>query len=240
MDDRELIERLIELGVAALQDTGPRYADPSLDARLRGVGAATVAIWLEELGRYRLIGDVQPHFSRAGTGFRYQVTQEAARLWSNKVALNRLLDQIVPVSPKYDVFLSYASGDSALATELKDHLGQQGLTCFMAERDIQVAAGWEDSIRTAILGSRRLLLLLTPRSLNRPWVLMEIGAAWVLRKDLIPALVHVSASDLIDPIRRYQARVIETTAQRKAFVQELANSHIAEMLPRDMSSPEVG
>jgi hypothetical protein len=34
----------------------------------------------------------------------------------------------------------------------------------------------------------------------------------------------VAPSDLIDPIRRYQAKVIETTAQRKAFVQELAST----------------
>jgi hypothetical protein len=94
----------------------------------------------------------------------------------------------------------------------------------MAERDIPVATEWQDSIRAALLGSQRLLILLTPRSLNRPWVFMETGAAWALGKDLIPALVHVAANDLIDPIRRYQARVIETTAQRKAFVQELAST----------------
>jgi hypothetical protein len=224
MDDREFVVRLLELGVAAFQKSRTSYADPSADAHLHGVGAATLATWLEELGKYRLIGDVQPHFSRGGTGFRYQVTEEAVRIWSDQSALKKLLDQIVPVPPKYDVFISYASGDSALAMELKGDLEHQGLTCFMAERDIPVATEWQDSIRAALLGSQRLLILLTPRSLNRPWVFMETGAAWALGKDLIPALVHVATSDLIDPIRRYQARIIETTAQRKAFVQELAST----------------
>jgi hypothetical protein len=50
---------------------------------------------------------------------------------------------------------------------------------------------------------------------------MEIGAAWALGKSLIPALVQVDPCDLPDPIRRYQARVIETTAQRKALVKEI-------------------
>lgn len=95
----------------------------------------------------------------------------------------------------------------------------------MAEKDIQVAAEWQDSIRAALIGSKQILVLLTPRSINRPWVLMETGAAWALGKALIPALSHVAANELLDPIRRYQARVIETTAQRQALVNELAGTH---------------
>jgi hypothetical protein len=51
---------------------------------------------------------------------------------------------------------------------------------------------------------------------------MEVGAAWALGKPLISALVQVNPSDLPDPIRRYQSRVIETTAQRSALVKEIA------------------
>ncbi|MBP6059084.1 MAG: hypothetical protein KA524_11900 [Nitrosomonas sp.] len=46
-----------------------------------------------------------------------------------------------------------------------------------------------------------------------------------LLKALIPALSHVAANELLDPIRRYQARIIETTAQRQALVNELAGTH---------------
>jgi hypothetical protein len=125
----------------------------------------------------------------------------------------------IPLS--FDVFISYTAGDSAIADELRTELQQSGLKCFMAEKDIQVASEWQDSIRDALRNSKRILVLLTPRSVNRPWVLMETGAAWALGKPLIPALVHVAADDLFDPIRRHQARVIETTAQRKALVTEL-------------------
>jgi len=95
----------------------------------------------------------------------------------------------------------------------------------MAEKDIQVAAEWQDSIRAALIGSKQIMVLLTPRSINRPWVLMETCAAWALGKALIPALSHVDADELLDPIRRYQARVIETTAQRQALVNELVGTH---------------
>jgi hypothetical protein len=123
-----------------------------------------------------------------------------------------------------DELISYAAGDSAIADELRNDLEKKGLKCFMAEKDIQVATEWQDSIRAALIGSKRVLVLLTPRSLNRPWVLMETGAAWALGKALIPALSHVSANELLDPIRRHQARVIETTAQRQSLVNELTGT----------------
>ena len=146
---------------------------------------------------------------------------DAEHLLSNQADLEQFLNQLVPAQPSFDVFISYASADGALAIELKDDLESQGLKCYLAEKDIPVASEWQESIRTALLGSKRILILLTPRSLNRPWVLMETGAAWALGKPLVPALVQVSPTELIDPIRRHQARVIETMSQRKALVREL-------------------
>ncbi|MHB1423997.1 MAG: TIR domain-containing protein [Gemmataceae bacterium] len=222
MENRELVWKLLDLGVTAYHKNPATYADPSSDSALQNVGAAAIAGWLEELGKHRLIGHVQPQFSKHGAGFRYEVTKEAARLWSNPQELERFLDRIVPTTPTFDIFLSYATGDSELAAELKELLECEGLRCFMAEKDIPVASEWQGIIRSALLGSKRILLLLSQRSLNRPWVLMETGAAWALGKDLIPALVQVSPNELIDPIRRYQGRIIETIAQRKALVKELA------------------
>jgi len=194
------------------------------DSSLHGIGAAAIANWLEELGRHRLVGDVQPCFTSSGAGFEFQVTDKAVQLASDASEFDKWLDTIVQPTVKFDVFLSYAAGDSAIANELRDDLQSRGLSCFMAEKDIEVATEWQDSIRAALLGSKRILVLLTPRSITRPWVLMETGAAWALGKALIPALSQVDSSNLLDPIRRYQARVIETTAQRRALVNELAGT----------------
>ncbi len=224
MDDRSLVTRLIEIGVAARQRNPNAYATPSDDPDLRNIGTATIANWLEELGRHRLIGDVQPCFTSWGAGFRFQVTDEAVRLASDTSRFETWLKKLLPLTPEFDVFISYASGDSAIADELRSDLEKNGLRCFMAEKDIQVATEWQDSIRAALIGSKRVLVLLTPRSINRPWVLMETGAAWALGKPLIPALSHVAANELLDPIRRHQARVIETTAQRQSLVNELTSA----------------
>lgn len=224
MDDRSLVTRLLEIGVAEYQRNPDGYATPSDDSDLKSISAATIANWLEELGRHRLIGDVQPCFTSSGIGFRFQITATAACLLSNMSEFDAWLNRIIPPTPEFDVFISYAVGDSAIAGELRDDLERDGLKCFMAEKDIQVATEWQESIRAALIGSKRVLVLLTPRSINRPWVLMETGAAWALGKALIPALSHVTTNELLDPIRQLQARVIETTAQRQSLVRELAGT----------------
>ena len=221
MDDRSLVTRLLEIGVAARLHDAHAYAKPSDDPILKNIGVATIANWLEELGRHRIVGDVQPCFTSSGGGFKFQVTDEAVGLMSDATRFDVWLNTVVPHAPEFDVFISYATGDSAIATELRSDLEGKGLQCFMAEKDIQVATQWQDSIRAALIGSKRILVVLTPRSINRPWVLMETGAAWALGKPLIPALSHVAPNELLDPIRRYQARVIETTAQRESLVNEL-------------------
>jgi hypothetical protein len=125
---------------------------------------------------------------------------------------------------KYDIFLSYADGDSRLADELKTEFEIRGLRWFMAKKDIEVASEWEISIREALISCTWVLLLLTPRSIDRPWVLLESGAAWGLGKRLVPVLVQVSISNLIDPIRKYQARLIKTMRDRQDLIEGVITS----------------
>lgn len=221
MDDRLLVKRLLEIGVSAHQKNPDAYAMPADDPKLKSISVATIASWLEELGRLRLIGKVQPCFTKSGAGLMFQVSDHAVCLLSDTMQFDTWLNNIFPSNPDFDVFISYASRDSAIANELRNDLQKNDLKCFMAEKDIQAAMEWQDSIRDALKGSKRVLVLLTPRSINRPWVLIEIGAAWALGKPLIPTLFQVTAKELFDPIRLYQARVIETTVQRQLLVNEL-------------------
>jgi len=116
MDDRSLVKCLLEIGVAAHRESPDAYATPSDDSDLKNIGAATIANWLEELGRHRLIGDVQPCFTSSGTGFRFQVTDNAVRLLSDASKFDVWLNKIVPPTPEFDVFISYAAGDAAIRT----------------------------------------------------------------------------------------------------------------------------
>ncbi len=126
--------------------------------------------------------------------------------------------------PSYDVFLSYTTDDKGLAAELRTALKRKDLSCFMAEKDIPVAARFEERIRAALTGSRKVVVLLTPRSKSRPWILAEAGAAWALGKGPILALVQLSFADLDGPFAQYQARQIDTARQRNALVAEIATT----------------
>jgi len=124
----------------------------------------------------------------------------------------------------YDIFISCASMDSLIANELRVELEQAGLVCFMAEKNIEAGSDWSEEIRKALYQSDKIVLLVTPNSLNRPWLLFETGAAWILRKTVIPALMYVEPEQLLDPTSRQQSRILETTNQRKEFVLELSGS----------------
>ena len=132
------------------------------------------------------------------------------------------LDNPAAPSMKYGIFISHANEDADLAEELRNDLEQKGVRCFMAKKDIAGGARWEPGIREALMASKRILLLLTPNSKDRRWILLEIGAAWALEKDIVPALVHVSPSELEAPLSHYQARKIETATDRNRLVEELA------------------
>ena len=132
------------------------------------------------------------------------------------------LDNPEVPSMKYGIFISYANKDADLAVELKDAFEKRGVRCFMASEDVASDARWAPAIRQAFVESKRILLLLTPCSINRPWMYLETGAAWALDKDIVPALEHVSENDLDDLTRKYQARKIETTTQKNRLVEELA------------------
>ena len=103
-------------------------------------------------------------------------------------------------SPKsdYQVFVSHATADKWLATTLCEKIEESGATTFRDDRDIDGGDDIPDEIRRQIKRSRELLLLLTPESIDRPWVLFEAGAAWGWSQKMliVPILYHVGA----DPI----------------------------------------
>ena len=144
--------------------------------------------------------------------------KSAARGWLQMVDW---LAQIAEEQPKYDVFLSYANADSALAKDIHLALTKNGRSCFMAEKDIPIATEWEKEIHNALIGCSYFLVLLTPNSKDRAWVLLESGGAWALGKKVIPAIAYVDTSAIPDPIRKFQARPVGSQTQIDQLVKEV-------------------
>lgn len=112
------------------------------------------------------------------------------------------------------VFISYSSKDLQLAAEMKGLIEVPGIAVFLADMSIPPGEVWSDRIRAALRESDAALLLLTPDSVERPWVMAEIGALWVLDKPYVPAVMYVP-DKLPEFITRRQCIDISTTASRK-------------------------
>lgn len=109
--------------------------------------------------------------------------------------------------PEYQVFVSHATADKWIATTFCEKIDATGATSFRDDRDINGGDSIPQSIRTEIQVSRELVVLLTPDSIERPWVLLEVGAAWGRRKDyrIVPVLCHVTFDAIPDIIEGKKA-----------------------------------
>jgi hypothetical protein len=114
----------------------------------------------------------------------------------------------------YRVFLSHATVDKWLATTLCERIEAAGATTFRDDRDIDGGDDIPDAIRDAIDESDEMVVLLTPASVNRPWVQTEVGAAWqrrarivVIRQyveiDSIPAMLRSKKGIDLNDLERY-------------------------------------
>jgi hypothetical protein len=182
MNDKELVLKLLDLGAKAYKTGKENYADPQEDSDLQGVSVATIANWLGELGKLRLIGNIEPRFSGGKSMLVFQLSAEGVEVYNDKTRLNKCIGGLFfhhdsQVIEKYDVFLSYSTLDSKIANELRETIEKKGFSCFMAEKDISVSSKWSDEIRNAIKLSRRVLILITPRSKDRPWILLDLKQA---------------------------------------------------------------
>lgn len=112
-----------------------------------------------------------------------------------------------PTAKPYQVFISHATADKWLAKVICEKLESAGATYFRDDRDIQGGDDIPEAIRLQIKRSRELLVLLTPTSVGRQWVTLEVGAAWgwSRRSRIVVILNHVSVDTVPDIIKSKKA-----------------------------------
>lgn len=103
--------------------------------------------------------------------------------------------------PQYDVFLSYSHEDHTTADQLSQTITKHGGEVFLADRSLSPGDVLTTEIRQALTDSRELWIVATRSSLESTWVLSEVGAAWGLRKRVVPILCEVSLAELPDILR---------------------------------------
>jgi TIR domain len=139
-----------------------------------------------------------------------------------KDLLNGIASRFVPDLPtQHDIFLAYSADDEDAAVELYQQLKDANLSCFMAKVGIGAGSLWTDVLREAICSCQVGVLFLTPKSIDKSWVMCEAGALWALNKTIVPAWRHIDLNCLPGIITKHQARRIETNKEQQDLIVEL-------------------
>jgi len=130
---------------------------------------------------------------------------------------------------KQRVFISHSSTDKVWAQEFANSLQQRGLEVWFDSNAIRPGQSWRKEVEKGLRESSVIVLLVTPDTIKRPNLFLEIGAAIGMGKPLI-----LVASKDVDPSalpvslrgRRYLIKGSpEATAQE--FVSEAISSQTA-------------
>jgi hypothetical protein len=91
------------------------------------------------------------------------------------------------------VFVSYASEDAGIADSVCATLEQQGITCWIAPRDVSPGERYADAIVRAISASPCMVLVLSGHSIASPHVAREIERACAKRRPVIAFRIDSAA-----------------------------------------------
>lgn len=106
----------------------------------------------------------------------------------------------------YVVFLSHSSKDRWIARQMAnlilEHCGASSVEVFLDERAIEGGDSIPDVIRDTIERCSELVVLLSSSSVGRDWVLIEVSAAWQLKKRIVPIVDKVGSESIPEIIRQ--------------------------------------
>ncbi len=78
----------------------------------------------------------------------------------------------------HDVFISHSNDDKPAADRIVHALEGAGLSCWVAPRDVQPGADWQESIMDAIAAAKAMVLLFTAHTNESEHVRKEVAAAF--------------------------------------------------------------
>lgn len=131
-------------------------------------------------------------------------------------------------NPFVRAFISHISEEAEIASHLKKALDQDflgNLLVFVSSDRESIAAGedWLNAIDQALRNSKLLLILCSPKSIRRPWINFEAGAAWMLDIPIIP-LCHsgLTPHDLPMPLSLKQGLLLDNPGGVERLYQRVA------------------
>lgn len=151
-----------------------------------------------------------------------------------------------PVAPK--VFLSYGSADRDLARVIATALQQKGIDTWWAEWEIGPGDSIRRKIDTGLGQCTHFIVLLTPESIDRPWVQEEMDAGFVRMVDarckFIPLRHNLQVSQLPPLLQGKLSPEVDDTGTNLAalinFIHGVAVKPALGPAPAATASPSTG
>jgi hypothetical protein len=129
------------------------------------------------------------------------------------------------------IFISHVTTDRPIAEILKTEIGRvfaNGVHVFASSVPgvIKPGVDWLVEIRENLEKATAVIVLITPVSINRPWIWFEIGAYWSRLQEgtgrIYPLCVpEIDISGLPEPLNRLQALSLGKEDHVRLFFQEL-------------------
>lgn len=116
-----------------------------------------------------------------------------------------------------EVFISYSSTDLTSAETVRNVLEKNGLSCWMAPRDIPGGSNYTKEIPIAIRNCQVFVLILSKNAQSSHWVLKELDSAVNCGKVILPFMLE-------DCILNDEFNFLLTGAQRYAAYQKKAEA----------------
>lgn len=98
--------------------------------------------------------------------------------------------------PERLVFVSHSGEDTWVAKQIAREIETCGAKPFLDESEIDAGADFEEDIRKFLERAHELVVLLTPWALERPYVWIELGAAWGRRIPIVALLLGITPGEL--------------------------------------------
>lgn len=145
---------------------------------------------------------------------RYTLPNRSRHAWQGKELPQekrrlRARAHLAFIRKAYLVFISHSTKDRWIARQIAKLLEERGekyrVKTFLDERDILVGDSIPDTIRENIRDCGEFLVLLSKNSIDRPWVLIEISAAWAHNKRIIAVIDKVTPEEMPEIILPYKA-----------------------------------
>jgi len=131
------------------------------------------------------------------------------------------------------IFVSHAATDKPIAEILKaeiDRVFANGVGVFASSVPgvVEPGSDWLNSVKENLDKAKAVVVLITPVSINRPWIWFEVGASWSKMTEgkgkIYPLCApEIEFSELPEPLSRLQALSLGKAKHIKLFFQTLCD-----------------